>query len=154
MEDLFEQLFAICRRITLSKAGALPRPVTIHLQGRGKFKPPAPTAPIDLGELNAGRKPQAGVTEPRHGPEFRTLVWPGAGAFAFGTKQAAAVRLLYEGWRSGSPDVADADLLRAADSDGRLCDLFRGNAAWGKLIVAGLGPQTHRLVPLPGEAAP
>ncbi len=73
---------------------------------------------------------------PKHTDCFERVYWPGLGVFALGRKQARVVEALWEQWQEGNPQVPQADLLRAADSDcARLIDLFRNSPAWGRLVL-------------------
>ncbi len=90
---------------------------------------------------------------PKRTENFSAVYWPGVGTFHFqGEKQQAVVAALWTAWEDGTLEVAQAMLLRAADSDGtRLHDLFRGHGAWGKLILRGRCPGSYTLPPLPEE---
>lgn len=82
-----------------------------------------------------------------HSTDFRSLKWRGR-TYPFTAKQAPIVKLLYENWSQGTPDVGDETLLAAVDSEApppRLNSLFRGNPAWNTVIVAGATKGTHRL---------
>jgi len=91
-----------------------------------------------------------------------TPTWPGAVSwdndteplyedatiYSFTTNQAPVVRLLYEHWQAGTPDVGDETLLFSVDPEAppaRLSTLFRDHPAWGTMIVAGGSKGTHRL---------
>lgn len=77
---------------------------------------------------------------PQHGADFRTLIWGGI-RYHFTRSQAAAVRLLWEAWESGLPELSQEYVLAEIESDAdKLSDLFKGNPAWGNVIVhAGKG---------------
>jgi len=83
----------------------------------------------------------------RHSFDFRSVHWYGP-EYSFTAKQAAIVKLLWEAWDNGTPDVADATLLEACDlTTSRLVDIFRNNPAWGSMIVEGRTKGTRRLSP-------
>jgi hypothetical protein len=87
---------------------------------------------------------------PTHALDFRSVT-VGSEVYDFNDSQAKAVKLLWEAWEDGSPEVGLATLLETAgvERTGRLRDLFRSNQkqhkAWGKLIVPGRGTGTFRL---------
>lgn len=96
------------------------------------------------GELEAAPANEA-AGGARHSPDFRSINWFGE-RHAFTEPQAATVRLLWEGWQQGTPDVSDRVLLAAAGSASvRLGDVFSDNRAWGTLIVQGATRGVHRL---------
>jgi len=80
-----------------------------------------------------------------HSPDFRSVNWFGK-QYSFTGNQAAAVKLLWEAWQSGAPDVGGETLLQAADASTQRIDVvFRGNAAWGAMIVQGGTKGSYRL---------
>jgi hypothetical protein len=82
-----------------------------------------------------------------HSTDFRSVRWFGSG-YSFTANQAAVVKLLFENWKSRTPDVGDETLLLAVDPEAppaRLSTLFRDHPAWGAMIVAGGTKGTHRL---------
>ena len=89
--------------------------------------------------------PKVERTPRRHSIDFRTVVWDGA-TYHLTPKQAAVVKLLWESWEQGTPDVSAEAILEAADSlGGRLRDLFARHPAWGNLVVSGKRRNTWRL---------
>ncbi len=83
----------------------------------------------------------------RHSPDYRFVFWYGW-KFPFTANQAVCVRMLWEANESGCPDIGDQTLLEAAECEtNRLDHLFRGNAAWGTMIVPGMTKGTRRLQP-------
>ena len=80
----------------------------------------------------------------RHGPDFASVVWYGV-RYSFTGAQARAVRVLWEAWLNGTPDVRQETLLDAAGSEGRVRSLFQGHPAFGKMIVAGAVKGLFRL---------
>jgi hypothetical protein len=87
--------------------------------------------------------PAAGAA--RHGVDFRTFNVRDA-EYAFTPTQAAVVKRLWEAWEEDTPDVGSDTLLEACGTTGgRLRDVFKGNAAWGSLILPGVARGTFRL---------
>ena len=79
------------------------------------------------------------------GAGFTCVRWHGA-AYTFGPMQARIVRVLWEAWERGVPDVDQRWLLNEAGSDSdRLLDVFRGHPAWGAMIAGGAVRGTYRL---------
>jgi hypothetical protein len=72
----------------------------------------------------------------RHSIDFASVRWGGE-LYGFSPTQARVVRLLWEAWENGVPDIHQATLLDRAGSECRqLRSLFKGHPAWGTLIVA------------------
>ena len=83
----------------------------------------------------------------RHALDYRSVIWYGH-QYTFTANQAACVRILWESWKDGTPEVGDATVLEGAEIDTRrLRDVFRGHPAWGSMIVKGKTKGTHRLSP-------
>ncbi len=86
----------------------------------------------------------------RHSDCFRSVLWSGT-EYAFTEQQATAVRVLWEHWERGTPDVSGQYLLEAAESNsGRVDLLFRDHPAWKTMIHPGRTKGTYRLT-LPGN---
>jgi hypothetical protein len=101
--------------------------------------------PPSLASVQARTPPEATPSN-RHSPDFRSAQWCNR-QFSFTASQAAVVRVLWEAFYNGTPEVGDATLLEAAESESkRLSDLFPRSDAWGTMIVAGSTQGTHRLV--------
>ena len=80
-----------------------------------------------------------------HSDDFRSVRWYGT-TYALTGSQAQVVKLLWQAWENGTPDVSGAALLEAADaSSERLRDLFPRHAGWGTMIVSGGTRGTYRL---------
>ena len=82
-----------------------------------------------------------------HGDDYRSVYWYGTD-YSFTANQAAVVKVLWEHWQRGAPEVGDATLLKAVDHEApppRLNVLFRGHSAWGCMIVEGQTRGSHRL---------
>jgi hypothetical protein len=83
--------------------------------------------------------------ERSHSPDYRSVSWDGR-TYRLTAMQAAVVRMLWEAWEAGTPDVGQHTLLEAADSCAdRLRDVFRHCQAWGTLVVPGGSKGTFRL---------
>jgi hypothetical protein len=83
--------------------------------------------------------------QPAHSPDFRSVNWFGAD-YSFTPNQAAVVKVLWECYQAGTPDVGDSCLLEAVESNSERLDLvFRGHPAWGTMIVSGRTRGTRRL---------
>lgn len=86
-----------------------------------------------------------------HSEDYRSVLWFGE-QHTFTPNQAACVKILWEHWEQGTPDVGNATILDTADVSGNRLDLvFRGrkgyHTAWGTMIVEGKTKGTHRLYP-------
>jgi hypothetical protein len=111
-------------------------------------------APARLDAMAAGVKSR----QPGHGDvagsiDFRSVRWFGE-IYSFTANQAPVVKLLYEHWLAGTPDVGDDTLLSAVDPESppaRVRVLFRDHPAWEVMIVAGGTRGTHRLADSPQE---
>jgi hypothetical protein len=89
----------------------------------------------------AGDDPSAAA----HSPDFRSVRWFGT-EHAFGPNQAACVKVLWEAWQNGTPDVGGKTLLETAEASTERIDVvFRGNPAWGAMIVKGNTKGSYRL---------
>ena len=83
--------------------------------------------------------------EIRYSPGYRSGYWHGE-TYAFTETQAKAFGVLFDNWRQQTPDVEGVHLLLDIESEYlRLCDLFRGHAAWNTVIVKGATRGTRRL---------
>jgi len=79
--------------------------------------------------------------------DFRSVRWFGE-VYSFTANQAPVVKLLFEHWELGAPDVGDDTLLSAVDLEAppaRLAVLFRKHPAWGTMIVPGGTKGTRQL---------
>lgn len=88
------------------------------------------------------------TTEEQHSDDFRSLRWDGE-LYTFTANQAPVIRLLYDHYQRGVPDVGDETLLAAVDPESppaRLATLFRGHVAWTRIVVPGKTKGTHRLL--------
>lgn len=86
-----------------------------------------------------------GLPEVTHSPDFRSVRWFGE-TYSFTERQAPMVKVLFNAWKLGVPDVGKETLLRAIDHafpPSRLDNQFRGNSAWKSLIVPGATRGTY-----------
>ncbi len=67
--------------------------------------------------------------------------------YTFSPKQAAVVKMLYEQWLAGTPEVSQEALLETAGSEGgRLVDLFkRDKDLFHTIVASGKKKGTYRL---------
>ncbi len=87
--------------------------------------------------------------EAKHSTDYHSVLWYGT-EYKFTNTQAACVKVLWEAWEQGTPDVGQAAILEEVDSDRRrLSDVFgRGkkrHPAWGTMIQPGATKGTFRL---------
>lgn len=113
------------------------------------------SAQMDAGDVHtqitenggeANRSPENAVA---HSTDFRSVRWFGT-VYSFTSNQASVVRLLFDHWQAGTPDVGDETLLNSVDPEAppaRLNALFRAHPAWGTMIVSGGTKGVHRLSP-------
>lgn len=96
--------------------------------------------------IKRARQEPGDTTRPaRHSPDFRSVHWYG-NDFVFTATQAACVRLLWDAWEQGTPDVGGETLLEAVGvRTSRLVDIFRDRKAWGTLIRRGDTKGSYRL---------
>jgi hypothetical protein len=88
----------------------------------------------------------------RHSIDFRSVQWS-ATPHTFTAAQAACVKVLWEAWKNGTPEVGGAAVLNEAECDAhRLIDVFRDKSrsrglhpAWGTMIVSGATKGAFRL---------
>ena len=76
----------------------------------------------------------ARLSPSRHSADFRSVRWYG-NDYEFSPAQSLIVQALWNAWLHGTPRMGAKSLLRAASmvSD-KISDLFKDNAAWGKMI--------------------
>jgi len=87
------------------------------------------------------------VKDARHSPDFRSVYWFGQ-EYSFTANQAACVRLLWEAWENGTPELSGAKILEEADIDqDRLSAVFRDHPAWKTMIRPGHTKGAYRLSP-------
>lgn len=83
------------------------------------------------GAESEGDEPPANVA---HSEDYRSLKWYGT-EYSFTARQAPAVKILYENWEKGGPDVGGDYIAENAEC-GRISDLFKGHPAWNSVIVS------------------
>jgi hypothetical protein len=98
------------------------------------------------------------VNRPRisRSPDFASIRWVDGKTYPFTPKQRPVIAMLWHAMVEGTHFVSSGALLKAAEvNTDRLRDVFRGNKAWGIVIVQGIlhgGPvDTFRLAPLDAE---
>ena len=83
----------------------------------------------------------------RHSKDFRSVHWYGDG-YSFTPTQAHCIKVLWEAWENGTPDVGQETILEHPEVEAesrRLADVFKGHPAWGKMIVKGGTAGAYRL---------
>lgn len=82
----------------------------------------------------------------RHSPDFRSVHWFGI-HYPFTATQAAIVKLLWNAWENGTPDIGHETLLKESGSESkRLVDVFKGHKTYKQLIGQGKTKGSYRLV--------
>jgi hypothetical protein len=104
------------------------------LQSAGKGEEESLALPFQAGTTNNQ------FSKTRHGPDFRSVDWCGR-EYPFTKAQAACVKVLWEAWENGTPEVGNYTILQAAKSEqSRLQDVFKQRGkmhpAWGTMIVS------------------
>jgi hypothetical protein len=80
-----------------------------------------------------------------HAVDFRSVQW-NSRKYTFTPTQAAVVKILWQHYDSGTPEVGGDTLLAEADSDAtQLRQVFRKSEAWGEMIVQGSRKGIFRL---------
>jgi hypothetical protein len=92
------------------------------------------------------------VRIPRHSADFRSVNWFGV-SYSFTALQAACVRVLWEAWENGTPEVSGERILESSDTDRdtrRIDTVFQNHPAWRTMIVGGSTKGTYQLC-APGD---
>jgi hypothetical protein len=87
----------------------------------------------------------------RHSSDFRHVHWFGTD-HTFTATQAACVKILWNEWENGTPEIGQATILEHPEVESeskRLVDVFKGHPAWGTMIVKGATSGAHRLAEPP-----
>lgn len=80
-------------------------------------------------------QPGKAIRRPTRAPDFSSVNWFGT-IYTFRGKQRVIVATLWLAMEEGYRWVGQDLLLQEAESEGgRVRDIFRGNSAWGELIV-------------------
>jgi hypothetical protein len=82
-----------------------------------------------------------------HSPDFASVSWYGK-AYTFTPAQRAVVRVLWEAWEGGTPEIGAAHLFESANVEldrPRMGNIFRGHLAYGAMITKGEQRDTFRL---------
>ncbi len=100
-----------------------------------------------------------GIPKPPNGEDFapsvdfRSLKWFGD-VYEFTPNQAPVVKMLYEHWVKGTPDVGGDTLLATVDPNNppkRMSVLFQDHPAWKSLIVSGGTKGAYRFAEPPAK---
>jgi hypothetical protein len=100
-------------------------------------------APVDHGNEAPTGRGEMTKDEPkkpaRHSPDFRSVCWYETD-YSFTENQAGIIRVLWEAWENGTPDVGHRCLLSQAGIDSaRVQDVFKNKGqshpAWGTMVV-------------------
>ncbi len=97
-----------------------------------------------------GSETEVVTDEPRQrraSTDYRSIHWYGE-TYTFTANQACVIKLLFENFENGTPEVGQETLLAAVDPESppaRMLDLFRNHLAWSSIIKAGT-KGSYRLV--------
>ncbi len=98
----------------------------------------------DSGKAETKTEP-ADEEKTTHSIDFRSVCWYGTD-YNFTPNQAAAIKILWENWEKGTPDVGGDTLSTEIESDSkRARDIFKGNPAFRTMIRQGKTKGTYRL---------
>jgi len=95
-----------------------------------------------------------------HSDDFCSVVWYGR-EFRFSRSQASCVKILWENWERGTPEVYGNELVKLASVDPYgerlLAEVFRVaggkmHPAWRTMVVPGVFKGSYRLAPPPTPA--
>lgn len=84
---------------------------------------------------------------PTHSDDFRSINWFGK-VYYFTANRASVIRVLWQNWKRGTPEVGSETLLDAVDPQAppnSLRNLFRNDPALDVLIVPGSTKGSYRL---------
>jgi hypothetical protein len=113
-----------------------------------------------LPDCAAQRRPPVAPPAPevlppaRHGPDFRSVHWYG-NDYTFTPTQAACVKVLWEAWKNGTPEVGQETILEHPQVEAeskRLVDVFKDHPAWGTMIVKGQTAGAYKLAAPAGSS--
>jgi hypothetical protein len=97
-------------------------------------------------ELYTGENSNGKTRKTRHSLDFRSVSWFGTD-YTFTPNQAAAVKILWENWENGTPEVGGDTLATEVESESkRARDIFKNHLAFGSMIQKGKTKGTYRLV--------
>jgi hypothetical protein len=144
VDDVWEDPLADARA---GREGLEPEVFADHLDAvvtaLTEFRPAPP--PADSTATPPGLDP----TRFRRGPDYADCTWNGK-RHTFAPAQRACVKVLWEAFVNGTPEVGQSYVLAEAGYDStRLQDVFKGNDAWKTMIVKGLAKDTFRLAEPP-----
>ncbi len=84
-------------------------------------------------------------SQAKHSIDFRSVHWFGTD-YSFTANQAAAVKILWQAWENGTPDIGGDTLAAEIDSESkRAQDIFKNHPAYGKMIRSGQSKGSYRL---------
>jgi hypothetical protein len=110
-----------------------------HGQGGGE----SPDDPVDLATG------ESSCQDARHSRDFRSVHWFGTN-YTFTAKQAACVKILWQEWENGTPEISNDALLAEAEVETKRLDHlfdYGKHPAWGSMIQPGTTKGTSRLSP-------
>ena len=106
------------------------------------FSCPIQGTPVNT--LKEARSPTGDDTF-RYSEDYRSIRTR-HGFFVLTTAQAVAVEMLHSAWLNKTPELGQATILERIETPlNRLRDIFKSDAAWGKLVVRGTRKDTYRL---------
>ncbi len=119
----------------------------LTLEDEGDNKPPV------FRPVKEKSQPTQGDDDYAHSVDFRHLRWFGE-TYSFTVNQVPVVKMLYEHWEKGTPDIGGETLLATVDQNNppkRMSVLFLNHPAWKSLIVAGGTKGTYRFAEPPAK---
>lgn len=143
---LSDQIKQFCERHFHDYPPYIILPFTRHPEGR------LPLILPGSWRADAGPQPvQRRRGAPYHTSDYQLVRWKEY-SWNFSPKQRVVIRLLWEAWEKGAPEVPQRTLLDAAESEcDSLAELFKKHPAWGVLVTRA-GPTIYRLAfPTPEE---
>jgi len=99
------------------------------------------------GVIDLNSSPSRANQSATHSDDFHSVIWFGT-RYDFNATQSQVVRVLWENWEKGTPDVGKERLLEAIDPESRrdrVDTVFRGNPAWKTMIVPASRKGNYRL---------
>lgn len=135
-----DPLFVAAQSEISRRYGEQERPATILIVTNSGLK-----VRVDVPAYWRASPPQPRQAGNAHTVDFRSVNWDGQ-FHTFTETQAACVRILWEAWEQGVPEMGQHAVLEAADSDQKRLDaVFAQHPAWGTMIVPGSTRGTFRL---------
>jgi hypothetical protein len=104
-----------------------------------------PSSGEKAGEISPETAIAENLKTAKHSVDFRSVFWFGD-EYSFTGNQAAAVKILWENWKNGTPDVSGEYIATEISSDSkRARDIFKEHPALGSMICQGQTKGTYRL---------